>query len=104
MGRKRKLGKGLRARKEHDKTKAYFTKRPKSLTDIFGAEVSKKLRREGIFRVADLQDICEKEHKILLTISGLGPVKVKEICNKVGIDKSINELHRIYRKIEKKTS
>lgn len=86
-----------------NRTKNYFTKRIKSLIDIFEAEVAKKLRTRGIYRVADLQDMCEKEPKRLLEIPELGPIRVKEICNKVGIDKSINELHRIYSKTEKKT-
>ena len=103
MGRKRKLGKGLEARKEYDRTKSFFIKQPKSLTDIFEVAIAKKIRREGIFRIADLQDICVREPKKLLTIPKFGPVKVKKICDKVGVEKSINELYRIYRKIEKKT-
>jgi len=101
LGRKRKLGKDLRDKKEYEKAKSFFMKQPKSLTDIFEAAITKKLRRAGVFRVADLQDICTNEPKELLTIPKLGPVKVKEICDKVGVEKSINELDRIYRKTEK---
>jgi dTDP-4-dehydrorhamnose reductase len=104
MGRKRKFGKGTEVRKEIDKTKRYFESRPKRIMHTFDQKVTKKLFQESVHENFVLQDMCEKEPERLLKISGFGPIKVKEICSKVGVQLKISELNRIYRNIEKEKS
>jgi len=100
MGRKRKL-KGLEARKKINMVKKYWRNRGKRVMNTFNEKISKNLKQIGIYADFDLQDNCEKEPEKLLSISGFGPMKVKEICKKVGIQLEIDELNRLYRNMEK---
>jgi len=102
MGRRRKFGKDLGARKNYDRTKDYFIKGFRSIPDTFNTTMTKKLRGMGIYSTSDLQDLCRRKPEKLLKTTGLGPLKVQQVCKKVGIYKPIKELQKIYRKIGKK--
>jgi hypothetical protein len=102
MGRKRKLGSRLSERKRHNRIKEHQTKQFKRVTEIFGARDARKLRDAGIIFGTELQNTCEKDPEKLLKIWGFGPSNVRRLCKRVGVNKSINELKRIYSKIEKK--
>lgn len=102
MGRKRKLGPGLPERKKQNRIRGYQTNKFKRLKEIFGARIARKLRDAGINFKIDLQNACEKDPEKLLKIWEFGPKTVKRLCEEVSVHKSINELKRIYNKIEPK--
>lgn len=101
MGRKPKFGKGAEKRKEIERTQIYFEIRPERIRNTFDPKVTKRLFQQGIHGIFVLQDICEKEPERLLKLSGFGPMTVKDICSKVGVQLKINELIRMYRNVEK---
>lgn len=101
MGRKRKLRSPPSGRKKYDRIRESKPKQFKRVTEIFGARDARKLRDAGIIFGTDLKNTCEKDPEKLLKILGFGPKTVKCLCKKVGVDKSRNELERIYSKIEK---
>jgi hypothetical protein len=102
MGRKRKLRSPPLGREKYDRIKESKKKQFKRVTEIFGARDARKLRDAGINFGTDLQNTCKKDPEKLLKIWGFGPKTVRRLCNKIGVDKSINGLERIYDKIEKK--
>jgi hypothetical protein len=101
MGRKRKFLKGTEMRKEQDRARKYSRMEFKRVRNTFDQRTTKKLHQEGIYANFVLQDICKKEPERLLKISGFGPIKVKELCNKVGVQLKVDDLIRIYRNVEK---
>lgn len=99
MGRKPKMK--LPNRKKINIENKYRKNWGKRVINTFNEKISKNLRQIGIYANSDLQDNCEKEPEKLLSISGFGPMKIKEICKKVGVQLEIDELNRLYRNMEK---
>lgn len=102
MGRRRKHGKNLKGRKKLDETKVYYLKQPKILRSVFNDKDCKKLHDGGVNRIVDLQETCKVDPEKLMKIPGFGPIKVKAICKKVGVIKSIKNLQIKYNKIKRK--
>lgn len=101
MGRKRKFLKGTRMRNELERTRDYYRMKFQRIKNTFEQKIAKKLQQEGIYENFVLQDICKKEPERLLKITGFGPITVKEICNKVGVQLKVDNLYKIYHNIEK---
>jgi len=102
MGRKNKFGKGTRMRDEIERTRDYYRMKFQRIKNTFEQKIAKKLQQEGIYENFVLQDVCKKEPERLLKITGFGPINVKEICNKVGVQLKIDNLYKFYHNIKKK--